>query len=233
MNRTKLFTSVFIASILGIQTVTAQSSGKQAFPAQMGVQSQMSFIQKAPIRLAETSISRSFPLNQQHDQMPRKANSNRALTETTQPARVGFKIEGKYKQQLDSIITNIQSTGEGYTRTYFYYYDDTKLPQTAIAQVCINGEWQTQEQHDYSWDDDGYCLTQSVISPLYNYGEKHEYVYNDQKLGIEQIISQYTEGEWVPSQKGEYTYDERGNMIEELTYYYDTTTKSWIKYMVE
>lgn len=229
MKRTKLLTSVCLAiCAFSTQTVAAQSSLPQAFPGTLGMQGRISFIEKTPVRLAETSLTHSFAQPRERMERALCAARQTSFAQAIRPSRVGFKADGQYKQQLDSIVTNIRSTGEGYSRTYFYYYDDTKLPKKAIAQVYVNGEWVTQEQYEYTWDEDGYCLTQSVISPLYNYGEKHEYVYNDQKLGVEQVISQYSDGQWVLTSKGEYAYDERGNMIEEHTYAYDATAQGWV-----
>lgn len=214
---------------LSMQTATAQSTAAQAFKASLGMYNRISFIEKAPVQLAQTSLTNSLAQNRQHVAQLRKAAQATVQPTASRPAKVGFKVSSQYVEQLDSIITNIKSTGESYSRTTFEYYPNSKLPKRGVSQLYMSGEWQTQEEWNYTWDKDGYCLLQSVVSPLYNYGEKHEYVYNDQKLGIQQIISQYTDGQWVPSQKGEYAYDERGNMIEEHTYTYDAANQTWVK----
>lgn len=214
---------------LSTQTTMAQSTAAQAFKSPLGVCNRISFIERVPIQLAQTSLTNGLVQNRQRVARLRKTAQSTAQPAASRPDKVGFKASSQYVEQLDSIVTNIKSTGESYSRNTFEYYPDSKLPKHGISQLFFSGEWQTQEEWNYTWDKDGYCLLQSVVSPLYNYGEKHEYVYNDQKLGTQQIIYQYTDGQWVPSQKGEYAYDERGNMIEERTYTYDTANQTWEK----
>lgn len=126
------------------------------------------------------------------------------------------------KQKLDSVACTTHSTGEKVSLQTFSYYDNN-LPKERINYLWNSEtkQYEEVEKYGYTWDEDGYCLVQYGYSDAYNSGQKFEYTYNDRKLGISQVISNYVDGTWIPYEKGEYEYDERGNIIEEHTYMYE------------
>ncbi len=126
------------------------------------------------------------------------------------------------KQKLDSVVCTTHSTGAKVSLQTFTYYDNS-LPKERINSLWNDQtkKYQEIEKNGYTWDKDGYCLVQYSYSNVNNSGQKIEYTYNDRKLGISQIISNYVNGTWVPYLKGEYEYDENGNIIEEFTYIYE------------
>ena len=58
--------------------------------------------------------------------------------------------------------------------------------------------------------------------------ENFEYIYNDKKWGIEQVIYSLDDvGNWVKVQKSEYKYDDRANIIDEMVYLWKDN--GWVK----
>lgn len=101
-----------------------------------------------------------------------------------------------------------------------FSYDEDNLPKERVNSLwnISTGTWQSVEYYGYTWDEDGYCLSQWGKSDYYNSGMKYDYKYNDRKLGIEQVVSQYADGEFVETEKGEYEYDQYDNICEEHIY---------------
>lgn len=125
------------------------------------------------------------------------------------------------KLRLDSIVQQ-NPDGSYALKQYFVYNDMGKETQRK------NWYWDTAtaswgeptEQYDFTWNDDGLILVEQVVS--YGSGMRMEYVYNEQGLGIQQTNYQLNiDGEWEPTSKGEYDYDDAGNMIEEMLYTWD------------
>ncbi|RGN50912.1 MULTISPECIES: T9SS type A sorting domain-containing protein [unclassified Bacteroides] len=134
------------------------------------------------------------------------------------------------KQRLDSIVAVVNSTNENFSRQCFTY-DERNLPKLRTNYVWdyATKKWISAEEYGYEWDEDSYCLSQWGINTMYNDGgQKYEFTYNDRKLGISQVISNYVSGKWIPSEKGIYTYDDRGNIIEEMLYRYDEDNSEWV-----
>lgn len=137
--------------------------------------------------------------------------------------------ESQTKQRLDSIVTTVQSTGKPYSKQQFSF-DKDNLPVKRVNSLWDENtnEYVPAEVYEFTWDADGYCLSQTQKSDLYGYGIKIEYVYNDKKLGIQQIQSSMNaDGSWTPTSKGEYKYDDNANIIEETIYNYDADNKAW------
>lgn len=133
------------------------------------------------------------------------------------------------KQRLDSIVATRRSTGEPYSKQRFVF-DDNNLPIRRINSLWepVSSKYVDVEEYEFTWDSDGYCLSQVSKSNAYGYGVKIDYTYNDRKLGTSMIQSNMEpDGSWTPYSKGEYGYDDRGNIVEEYTYLYDEETKEW------
>lgn len=122
------------------------------------------------------------------------------------------------KYTLDSII-GTNPDGSNYTRQIFIY-NDQNLCTKRINSLwnADTQQWDKVEEYNFEWDEDGYILMQSMEG--YGSGERHEYKYNEDKLGIEHKISiiDAESGKWLYISKGEYTYDNKGNIIEEMVY---------------
>lgn len=130
------------------------------------------------------------------------------------------------KLQLDSII-GTNPDGSKYTRQYFVFDDQNRIKQRINSYWnATTLSWDTAEEYNFELDEDGYVLMLSVVG--YGQGQRFEYVYNDRKLGIEQVIYNLDgRNQWVKVQKGEYQYDDRNNMIDEMLY--DWNGSEWIK----
>lgn len=135
------------------------------------------------------------------------------------------------KEKLDSVVATNIKTGEPYS-LQTYEYDQHGWPLK-----CVKSTWDatakkyvTAETDGYTLDEDGYILSEWIIYDAYGYGQRNDYTYNDQKLGISQINYSYDTAtkEWTPTGKGEYKYDDRGYMIEEHIYTYDADKKEYV-----
>lgn len=130
--------------------------------------------------------------------------------------------------QLDSIV-GLTGNGVEPSQRQYFMYDSHKYPVKRINSYW-NGRthaWDAAEIYEYVWDEDGYCLVQSAVSSAG--GQKLEFEYNDRHLGIVQVLYNYVDGEWVPQQRGEYTYDDAGNITEEVISQWMPETSTWSK----
>lgn len=130
-------------------------------------------------------------------------------------------------ERLDSIIGYINSGRDKYTRQYFTF-DDNNNPVKRVNSYWNDGtgSWDAAEIYEYELDDDGYVLSTKAYSTTY--GQRYDYEYNDKKLGISMVYFSWDGSVWTPVQRGEYAYDENGNITEELIKAYDTATSSWV-----
>lgn len=150
--------------------------------------------------------------------LPPAAQTSPRPTQIANP--INSRTEGA-KTKLDSVIT-VNPDGSNSTRQYFAYNEKGKEVKRLLSywNATTNAWDEPFEEYSYEWSQDGYILSESVVG--YGQGRRYEYVYNDKNWGIKKII--YTleaTGEWRESEKGEYTYDDAGNIIEEYIYIWD------------
>lgn len=128
------------------------------------------------------------------------------------------------RQRIDSVVNTVNSTGAYLTKNIFEFYD-TNLPKrrTEYKWDSQNKEWQTTSVYEYTWNEDGLCLTQSQWSDVYNSGQRKVYTYNEAKLGDSQTVYDYKDGQWIPLQKGTYVYDAKGRMTDEILHGWNET----------
>ena len=128
--------------------------------------------------------------------------------------------------QLDSIIGAGNDGTELLTRQYFTY-DAKKFPIRRVNSYwnAATKQWDPAEYYNYIWDEDGYCLMADVYND--QSGQRYEYQYNDRHLGIMQIQSVYANGVWTPQQRGDYKYDDNGNITEEIISEWIPATSEW------
>lgn len=124
------------------------------------------------------------------------------------------------KLRLDSLVQT-NPDGSNYLRMACTYNEQGLMTrQVNSLWDSTTGQWADVEEYNYEWDEYGYCLMQSMYG--YGSGEKIEYKYNDRHLGIEQIL--YTAGAdkvWKELTRGVYEYDDAGNIVDELTYFWE------------
>lgn len=144
--------------------------------------------------------------------------SERELQQTLEKVRT---------QRFDSIVGVENSTGAKISRQYFTY-DEKGNPVKLINSLwnTTTNAWEEAEVHEFVCDEDGYVTSQRAYSVSANSGQRYDYEYNDQKLGISMTLYSYADGEWIPVQRGEYEYDNRGNIIQETISAYDNNTSS-------
>lgn len=131
-------------------------------------------------------------------------------------------------EQCDSVVSGLHSTSEKYSKQSFEYYKDTHFPKQRVNAMwdASTESWKPVEVYTYTWDKDGYCLTQEVFSPETNRGLRYVFTYNNQKLGDTQTIYMYDPAksdDWYVTEKGEYEYDTKGNMTKETRYIWNGT----------
>lgn len=132
--------------------------------------------------------------------------------------------EGTLK--LDSII-QVNVDGTKLQKQQYVYNDQGKEinRKTSYWNASTQTWDEPYEEYDYEWTDYGYILSQRGV---YNgQGVRMDYKYNDKRQGIEQINYELdADGNWVPTSKGEYEYDDNDNIISE--YVYAWTGSEWL-----
>lgn len=80
-------------------------------------------------------------------------------------------------------------------------------------------DWKINMRYFWTWLDSGYMKSDEQEDAKGN-AVRNEYKYNAQNLGIEKLTTKRTgfDGEYVNYNKGEYDYDDRGNMTKENTF---------------
>lgn len=136
------------------------------------------------------------------------------------------KTDGKVPR-LDKIIQTNPDGSNAQQQCFEYNAMGKETKRTNSYWNAATNTWDEPfEQYDYTWNDKGLILVEQGMS--YGQGIRNEYKYNEQGLGIEQ--TSYTldmNGKWTPVSKGEYDYDDRGNMTDEMLYAWDGT--QWAK----
>lgn len=133
------------------------------------------------------------------------------------------------KERLDSVVATVIGTGEPYSKQTFQY-DENGWPVKRVNSTwdTATRTWIPSETYGYKLDSNGYVLSEWVLYS-YGYGMRNDYTYNERNLGVS-MVSYTSNGDdnWTPSARGEYTYDDRGNIIEEKISNYDTAKQQFI-----
>ena len=115
---------------------------------------------------------------------------------------------------LDSLIS-VKPDGSFYSKQIFNYSPAGKVTeQRDYLYDAATQSWKISNHYVYTWYDNGYLKSDEQITSKGS-AIKNEYKYNEQNLGIEKITLRRADAnsEYVNYRKGEYDYDERGNMI--------------------
>lgn len=137
------------------------------------------------------------------------------------------------REKLDSVVCTTDQTGteEKYSLQTFEF-DANGWPVKRVNSMYDTGSraYVPVEVYEFKWNEDGLCESQLAYSDVYQSGERRDYVYNEQGLGIEQTVYTYSPAsadKWVPLWKGEYKYDDRGNITEEQLSNYNASDATW------
>lgn len=137
------------------------------------------------------------------------------------------------REKLDSVVCTTDQTGteEKYSLQTFEF-DANGWPVKRVNSMYDTGSraYVPVEVYEFKWNEDGLCESQLAYSDVYQSGERRDYVYNEQGLGIEQTVYTYSRAsadKWVPLWKGEYKYDDRGNITEEQLSNYNASDATW------
>lgn len=140
--------------------------------------------------------------------------------------------EASKTERLDSIIGYLNSGKDKYMRQYFIF-DANNNPVKRINSYWngTTGKWDDAEYYEYILDEDGYVLSQMAYSETagQRYDYEYEGEYNGIKLGVSMTLSEYNGKEWIPLQRGEYVYDDKGNIIQEVLSAWNSVNSSWDK----
>lgn len=224
---------MFICAVTSVNTVVADTTAK----------SPQSVKNKAPecrIRAIGISKDASGQAGRRHGRSGFSGNSVRMAKEMadvaglTKPAgmdQLPRMTSSADKEKLVRIEGTKENTSEPVTLQEFEF-DSRGWPVKRVNSY-YDGQQKPYpvEIYEYVWDEDGYCVSSMVYSDAYSYGERHDYVYNDKNLGIMETVYTYqtdAADKWLLSWKGEYKYDDRGNIIEETISVYDAYRKQWL-----
>lgn len=228
-------TFITIISLLLTVTTTKADNGKAASDgADTKVARQVEYNIHA-VDLSEIT----YPFTSKKDADLRKAKKAGSKTENTTLRLLTQKELAKFakdakKERLDSVMGKKELDGvESKLSRQDFTYDKNGYPVKRINSLYdeTTDSYFPVENYTFAWNDKGLCTSQEAWSDVYNSGERKDYKYNDQNLGIEQTVYQYdpsTDEKWVPSWKGEYKYDGRGNMIEEVVSYWNSDDNKFV-----
>lgn len=129
--------------------------------------------------------------------------------------------------RLDSVVMVLPDNSK-YTKQYFVFDNEGKiLRQDNLVFNNSSKKWEINVQYLYKWYESGNIKSDEQIDAMGN-ATRNEYKYNSKNLGIERIISKRTgfDGEYIPTSKGEYDYDNAGNLTVEEIFSYNNN--SWV-----
>ena len=146
-----------------------------------------------------------------------------------------FKANGE-KQTLDSLV---RYQGKGETGLYgskqeFHYNEDGQPVQCVnyIPDEETGQGWKYVGEYVYEYDDFGRLIAATSTSDYgyYSYGERYEYIYDEDGKPYTMLIYYYQEGDsdWMPMQYAAYGYDDQNRTINEEFYYTEDGGESWI-----
>lgn len=132
----------------------------------------------------------------------------------------------KYGYRMDSLVC-VKPDGTFTSKQLFEYTEAGKIAkQTDYLYNASTKQWTMSNTYLWGWNDKGYMTFDEQVASNGN-SVRNEYKYNAQNLGIEKVTLRRTgfDGEYVNYSKGEYDYDDRGNMTKENTYKW--TNNEW------
>ena len=159
-----------------------------------------------------------------------KADAVKPLTKATMPSPTEYMkaAEAAKTQRLDSIIGYINNGKDKYTRQYFTFdAKNNPVKRTNSYWNTATGIWEDAEYTEYKVDEDGYVTEMSSYSAVA--GQRYVYEYDDKKRGIVQELWEYNGSTWTPLQRGDYKYDDRDNIVEEMLSAWDSGSETWVK----
>lgn len=133
---------------------------------------------------------------------------------------VRTRAEAETTMRLDSLVGYNADGSKGTLQRFEYNEQGLTTLRVNSYYNPSQDSWDDVEWYGYEWTDDGLILDQYVKG--YGVGTRYTFKYNDRGWGTEQVIySLDEEGNWVESSRGEYEYDDRGNIVNERTYSWD------------
>lgn len=132
------------------------------------------------------------------------------------------------KERLDTVLcTDLEAGGNISLQTFTYENQNPKL-MTTYSWNDANSTWVYFGEHGYAYDENNRAIDMwSKFST--NDGERYTRSF-DQKGNVSELYSYKldTNGNWLPSTKYEYGYDNSNNCINELFYYYNEELEKWV-----
>lgn len=141
---------------------------------------------------------------------------------------------GHVKERMDSVVTRAgknDPNGAPLAKQEFTYNEQGQ------PLMCINylpddatGEWAYMGEYGYEYDDDYRMTAAWTINGLtYGETERYEFVYEDDtNLYSTMIYYTYDNGDWMPAQMVEYTFDGNMNTTGELYSNFDAEAGEWV-----
>lgn len=137
--------------------------------------------------------------------------------------------EAQGKEKMDSVVRT-SPAGDRISKQVFIY------TATGMGQHCDNyvpdnvtGEWTKSGYYDYQYDDLGRTISITSRDDT-GTGDNmmYEFIYTDDTpYYTTQIYYTYDNGEWIPAQKADYTFDGHHNTIDEIYSLYSADEADW------
>lgn len=154
------------------------------------------------------------------DGVMRSATPLQRITSPWEARTASTRAEAEATMRLDSLIGYNADGSKGTLQRFTYDEAGRTLSRVNSYYNPSMDSWDDVEWYDYAYTEEGLILDQSVKG--YGVGTRYTFKYNDRGWGTEQVIySLDEEGNWVESSRGEYEYDDRGNIVNERTYSWD------------
>jgi hypothetical protein len=138
-----------------------------------------------------------------------------------------MQINSEKKQRLDSIISKDQDNNCNYSKQIFSYYDNN-FPEISYNYVWDGSAnyWKLTMTSGYKWDKSGNCLEDYTQQS--DFGTKYIRTFDNNNRLVSLETYYYGEnGQWSPSSKEEYKYDEAGRLLSTINNYFNSTDSVW------
>lgn len=214
---------VFVLAVMAAHAASANDSSK--------TESHLSF-EGIPHREVKTTHVNTELRTVDNRITPIDLIGKKGSTNSTSHIEKLMKTRAKDGQEcLDSII-RVTLGGTPVSKQSFQF-NKSGLPTICNSYLPIyaTGEWELFSTYEIAYDD----LDRMILKASTNYEDhysdvKYEYTYSDNSPYYNTETVYFVEdNEFVPYQKGEYTYDANGNPTEQIFEYYDIYNQQWIK----
>lgn len=201
----------------GALSVTAQEAGKLKL-----VYADEAIVKLKPVETTNATVNPSVSMPEHHI-MALQTPSDATIQNKRPIRKAGAEKPGL---KLDSIIfVNADGTNATIIRSQYNEQGKEIKRENCYWNTRTKSWDKPAETYEYTWSGDGLILSEQAIG--YGTGKRIDYEYDDRGRGIVKTYYQYDDkNQWQPTSRGEYTYDDNDNVIEEYISTY--TNNAWV-----